>query len=61
VSKLGDVKKNELYVCCEVRCSTIADNCVSVKQTRFMSESMKMGCAVSIQPQSDLCGLLSGV
>jgi hypothetical protein len=34
---------------------------VSVKQTRFRSESMKMGCAVSIQPQWDLCGSLSDV
>ncbi len=32
---------------------------VSMKQTLFRSESMKMGCAVSIQPQWDLCGLLS--
>jgi hypothetical protein len=33
----------------------------SVKQTLFRSESMKVGCAVSIQPQWDLCGLLSDV
>jgi hypothetical protein len=28
---------------------------------RNRSKSMKMGCAVSIQPQWDLCGLLSDV
>jgi hypothetical protein len=34
---------------------------VSMKRTRFRSESMKMGCVASIQPQWDLCGLLSDV
>jgi hypothetical protein len=32
---------------------------LSMKQTLFRSESMKMGCAVSTQTEWDLCGLLS--
>ncbi len=54
MSKFGDVKKNQLYVRCEVDAAQLPRNRpVSVKQTRFRSESMKMGCAVSVQPQWD--------
>ncbi len=62
MSKFGDVKKNQLDVCCEVCCSTITEKQVCVyEQTLFRSESMKMGCTVSIQPEWELCGLLSDV
>jgi len=34
---------------------------LSMKQTRFRSESIKMGCTVSTQTECNLCGLLSDV